>query len=502
MKKFFKYYLFKVVTIGGLLFLQLAALLACSCWAFLCLDFLRIALRIGAVILALRVAVLPYNIPCRIGWIIGILALPAVFMPLYFLFGRGGSIRRINKFVNENKLLPADEEQNEISAPPHIAKQFLTLRKKGGFPISQNSVCTYYPSGEDMFSGIKEIISRAEKYIFMEFFIISEGKMWGEVLELLKEKAKQGVKIYILRDELGTICLLPKNYNQKLKKFGIECRIFNALSPKIKPDINYRDHRKIVSADGIYAITGGANIADEYINAVSPYGYWKDTAVYLEGESAWSLSQMFIQMWNMSGGQLSPDSFKPNLLPSNNGYTGITQPFGDYPSCHMGFSESVFINMVTNAQKTAYITTPYLIPDQPLVSALCRAAENGTDVRLFTPLVPDKKYIHIMTRANYIPLLKSGVKIYEYSKGFIHSKSILCDGNLGYVGSANLDYRSLYLHFECGVLMYDAAACTQLKNDFEEILNVSVPIQKNDKSVLKAKHNVFYRVLRIFSGLL
>ena len=400
----------------------------------------------------------------------------------------------------KEKIIPIKE--NEISAPPHIVKQFYVLKKTGGFPYSDNSLCTYYPTGEAMYSGIKEIIKKAEKYIFMEFFIINMGFMWGEILEILKEKAKQGVKIYILRDELGTICHFPKDYNKKLKEMGIECRIFNTLSPKIKPDINYRDHRKIVVSDGIYAITGGANIADEYINRISPYGYWKDTAVYISGESAWYFSQMFIQLWNMNGGKLDIKDFIPRKFLENTRNTGITQPFGDYPSCRMGFSETVFINMITNAQHTAYITTPYLIPDQPLVSALCRAAENGVDVRLITPLIPDKKYIHIMTRANFVPLLKSGVRIFEYQKGFIHAKNILCDGEIGYVGSANFDYRSLYLHFECGVLMYGTTACVQLKNDFEGILSDSKEVKQDDKIVLSASHNVFYRILRLFSGLL
>ncbi|MGN0595217.1 MAG: phospholipase D-like domain-containing protein, partial [Hominimerdicola sp.] len=346
MKKLFGIYIFKVITIGGLLLLQLLLLLSCSCYLFCCFPICRLIIWLLAVGTALRVAVLPCNIPCRIGWIIGILALPAVFIPLYLILGRGGSIRKIKKFMCKEKIIPIKE--NEISAPPHIAKQFYALKKTGGFPYSDNSLCTYYPTGEAMYSGIKEIIKKAEKYIFMEFFIINMGFMWGEILEILKEKAKQGVKIYILRDELGTICHLPKDYNKKLKEMGIECRIFNTLSPKIKPDINYRDHRKIVVSDGIYAITGGANIADEYINRISPYGYWKDTAVYISGESAWYFSQMFIQLWNMNGGKLDIKDFITCQFPENTRNTGITQPFGDYPSCRMGFSETVFINMITN----------------------------------------------------------------------------------------------------------------------------------------------------------
>lgn len=501
MKKFFKFYFLRVTLIGLLLAVQLVGIVFCSFYAFCCFGYYRFFLWVISVMTALRIAVTPCNIPCRIGWITGVLAVPAVFLPVYFLFGRGGSIRRIQKYIRENPLKKGTQPTGLSDIPRNVSRQFHALYTAGGFCAYNNTRCEYLHSGEDMFVKIKEMLSKAESYIFLEFFIIDKGEMWGEILDILQKKAEEGVKIYILRDDLGTICLLPANYDKRLGKMGIESRKFNVFSPHITPDINYRDHRKIIVCDGRTALTGGANLADEYINKISPYGYWKDTAVYLEGEGASAFAQMFIQLWNMSGGKLEPKDFLRNDFRKHEN-CGYVAPFGDHPSCSPGFSESVFINMINSAQKSVYITTPYLIPDPPLVSALCRAAETGADVRLIAPLIPDKKYIHMMTRANYVPLLKSGVRIYEYLPGFIHAKSVLCDGNVGYVGSANFDYRSLYLHFECGVLMYDTKACKQLSEDLSSLFKASREIFMDDEIVIKARRNIFYRVLRIFSGIL
>ncbi len=501
MKKLFKYYFSRVIIISLLLFIQLAAILACCCTAFFCFDrYFRIVLWLVSIAAAMRIASMPCSIPCRCGWIIGVLALPMVFIPLYTLYGRGGAIRKIRSYLKNNPL-PKSTAHPENYAPPRIARQFTALAETEGFSSYCNSVCVYLATGEAMFEKMKSILERAERYIFIEMFIISQGEMWNKTLEILKKKAAQGVSVYLLRDDLGTICLLPKDFDRQMKNIGVESRKFNSFSPTVTPDINYRDHRKIVVCDGLYAITGGANIADEYINLISPYGYWKDSAVYLKGEGAMNLADMFIQLWNMNGGKLDYNDFLPEKKPEIKA-DGLVMPFGDYPSCTAGSSLKAFVNMINGAEKSVYATTPYLIPDPSLTSALCRAAENGVDVRIITPLIPDKKYIHLMTRANYLPLLRSGVKIYEYTPGFIHSKTLICDGNICYIGSANLDYRSLYLHFESGVLTYGTNACKELSEDFEELFKCSEEMSLNDKAVIKASKNPIYRFLRIFSGIL
>ncbi len=501
MKKIFKYYIGRIVICGLLLFIQLAAIIGCC--GFFCLKYkwIDILFSIVAVILSLKIAARRCNIPCRIGWIIGILSFPILFVPMYLLYGQGKSLKKIKRYFYDN---PINIKSNAIlSVPNHINKQFSGLSSASGFPYFTNCPCEYYASGEAFFEGMKKDLRAAEEYILIEFFIINPGKMWDETLEILTEKARQGVKIYVLHDDMGTIALLPPSFHNDMKKLGIETKIFNLFSGQITPRINYRDHRKIVVVDGKYAITGGANIADEYINVIQPYGYWKDTAIRVEGKAVNSFTAMFIQMWNMSGRKLNLiDFIRANDDLSDKNNNGIVLPFGDYPKCCIGFSERSFLNMINNAQKEISITTPYFIPDSRLLSAMCLAAENGIKVRLFTPEIPDKKYIHTLTRANYVTLLKSGVEIYEYAQGFIHAKSIVCDKEIAYVGSANLDYRSLYIHFECGALLYKVQAVKQLCSDIENIQNRSQKINPDDPRIIKADKNIIYRTLRIISGLL
>lgn len=499
MKKLFKYYLGRIITNGLFLLIQFILIIGCCCYVCLHWRWINIIVSIISLILALKIAVQKCNIPCRIGWIIGILFLPVLFIPMYILYGRGTALKKVKRYL-ETYPMPLNDSE-EIAAPKRIAKQFEGLSGISGFPAYIGE-CEYYPTGEDFFAAMKECLLKAEKYIFLEFFIINYGHMWNETLDILKQKVKQGVKVYILFDDLGTIALLPPDFCRQMKDMGINAKIFNLFSGKITPKINYRDHRKIIVVDGKTAMTGGANIADEYINRISPYGYWKDTAVKIQGKSAETFASMFIQMWNMDGKDLKYEDFIHNKKESIKNKECIVLPFGDYPMCSIGYTERVFLNLINNAQKEISITTPYLIPDSRLLSAICLASENGIKVRLFTPEIPDKKYIHIVTRANYITLLKSGVEIYEFSDGFIHAKSIVCDKEIAYIGSANLDYRSLYIHFESGVLTYRTRSVEQLSNDIEWLIKASEKISLNDPKIIKADKNIIYRFLRIFSGLL
>lgn len=498
MKKIFKYYLGRIITNGLFLAIQLIAIIG-GC-GYLCLHWrwIRISASILSLILALKIAVQKCNIPCRIGWITGILFLPFLFIPMYLLYGRGTALRKIQHYLKENPM-PL-QKSSDIEAPLRIRKQFNGLSTTSGFPI-YNGNAEYFATGESFFEAMKNDLEKAEKYIFLEFFIINFGKMWDEVLAILDKKAKQGVKIYILYDDLGTIALLPPDFCKQMKDRGINAKIFNLFSGRITPKINYRDHRKIVVVDGKAAITGGANIADEYINRISPFGYWKDTAIRIEGNSANTFSAMFIQMWNMSGDTLEYSDFIYHDNKAGKSESAVL-PFGDYPMCAIGYTERAFLNLINNAENEINVTTPYLVPDSRLLSALCLASENGINVRLFTPRTPDKKYVHIVTRANYVTLLKSGVEIYEYTKGFIHAKSVLCDNEIAYVGSANLDYRSLYIHFESGVLMYKTDSVKQLSKDIQSLLKCSKKISPDDPNIIKADKNILYRFLRIFSGLL
>lgn len=500
MKKLFKYYLGRILINGLLLAIQLLLIIGCCCYVCLHWRWTNIIISAAALILALKIAVQKCNIPCRIGWIIGILFLPVLFIPMYILYGRGTALKKIMHYLRENPM-PLQKSE-KIDAPKRIKKQFEGLSSASGFPSYNNNECEYYPTGESFFEAMKKDLESAEKYIFLEFFIINFGCMWDQTLDILKKKIKQGVKVYILYDDLGTIALLPPEFLNQMKDIGINAKIFNLFNGKITPKINYRDHRKIIVVDGKIAITGGANIADEYINKISPYGYWKDTAIRIEGNGAATFAAMFIQMWNMNGEILEYENFIYSSQESSASDQSAILPFGDYPMYSIGFTERAFLNMINNAQSVINITTPYLVPDSRLLSALCLASENGLKVRLFTPEIPDKKYVHIVTRANYVTLLKCGVEIYEFSDGFIHAKSILCDDEIAYVGSANLDYRSLYIHFESGAVMYKTKSVSQLSKDIDNLLKSCKKISLNDPRIIKADKNILYRFLRIFSGLL
>lgn len=501
MKRFFRFYFFRVIIIALMLGLQLVGLVWCACCAYYFYKAFRIALWILSAATAVKISACQSCTPNKTGWIIGVLALPVVFLPMYYLYGSGRVIGRIQRYFEKIRTPENLTEKFPDKIPQSVKNQFFSAAKSGGFGLYDGGSCKYLPDGEAFFEQIKAIVSKAEQYIFMEFFILDKGSMLDEIFDILKRKISEGVKIYILMDDLGTICLLPSDYPQRLKKMGIECLRHNAFSPKITAGVNYRDHRKIVVADGRYAMTGGANIADEYINLISPYGYWKDTGVYTEGRAAQGFAEMFRQMWELNGGVI-PDGFFDGTEHSERLSESLCMPLGDIPSCGMGTSETAFINMISSAEKKVYITTPYLIPDKELTGALCRAAERGADVRIITPLVPDKRYVHIMTRRSYKPLLEKGVKIYEYQPGFIHAKSILCDGRLAYVGSANLDYRSLYLHFECGLLMYDTPACKQLDEDFAELFKVSEQVSIGDKTVQAAQRSLLGKLLSLVMPLL
>lgn len=499
MKKPFHIYTGRILINSFQIALQLSVIIG-GC-ILLCLIFkpLYLLVYIFSIYTAFRIAVRRCNIPCRMGWIIGVLSLPTVFLPIYYLYGNGRILKKIDRYMNYNKLPLI--HSNSFDAPPHIIKQFSGLSNISSFPVYTCSKTDYFPTGQDFFKVLKEDLKSARKFIFLEFFIINSGQMWSEILQILKEKATQGVKIYLLFDDMGTITHLPGTFKKQMKSYGINARNFNAFSGILTPAINYRDHRKIIVVDGKIGYTGGVNIADEYINLIHPFGYWKDSMIRIEGNAVNTFTSMFIRMWNMYKHQLNYSDFICNNIASNHS-EAIVMPFGDYPMCDVGYTEKAFLNLINNSKKSIDITTPYLIPDSRLVSALCLASENGVRVRVFTPEIPDKKYVHIVTRANYISLLKSNVEIYEFQNGFIHSKSMLCDNEIAYIGSTNLDYRSLYIHFESGVLTYRSKAVKDLENDIANAKKNSKKINPDDPKIIKADKNIFYKILRIFSGIL
>ena len=440
-------------------------------------------------------------------WIFLILLFPLFGGLFYWLSELQSSVQRFRKksISAENKAkklmcLSDTGYQSAILRNPEYTRQFRYLQDFAGFPIYDGTRTKYLSPGEMKFDSLLRELEKAEKYIFLEYFIVQEGVMWDSILEILKRKAAEGVTVRLLYDDFGCFALLPKDYPKTLKKYGIECAIFNPFRPFLTIKQNNRDHRKIVSIDGKVAFTGGINLADEYINVKEKHGHWKDASVMIEGKAAWSFTLMFLQMWELTVGtdeeyeKWYPYADKPCEI---NG-SGFVLPYADSPLDKENVGEHVYMQILNNAKDYVYINTPYLIVDDKMLSALCLAAKSGVDVRIVTPHVGDKWFVHTTTRSYYRELLRAGVKVYEYTNGFIHSKTFVSDDKVATVGTTNLDFRSLYLHFECGALMYDSEAVMEVKEDFLDTLEICQPITAEDCKAHPFKRSV-QDFLRIFA---
>ena len=350
------------------------------------------------------------------------------------------------------------------------------LKNAGGFPLYDHSNVTYLPSGEAYFSSLIEALESAEKFIFIEVFIINEGKMWGDVLEILKRKAAAGVTVKIIYDGSCAILDLPYGYPKTLKKYGIEAKMFSRLRPFISTTYNNRDHRKIAVIDGKIAFTGGSNLADEYINLRHPFGKWKDACVKVTGSAVDGFSVMFMRMWDVEAPFSDYDYEKYLTAAPDEKSSGFVVPYSDMPLDEERIGEYVYIDIINRAEKYVYIMSPYLILDSGVITALSLAAKKGVDVRIVLPHIPDKKYAFALAKSHYAQLTSFGVRLYEYTPGFVHSKVFLSDDVHGVVGTINLDYRSLYHHFECALYMNSVGALDDIKKDFEETFETSMPI--------------------------
>ena len=341
------------------------------------------------------------------------------------------------------------------------------LCRTGAFPIYENTQVQYFPLGEDKFAAMTTELKKAERFIFMEYFIIDEGYMWGSILKILADKAAQGVDVRVMYDGMCEVSLLPHDYPKRMGKLGIKCKPFTPISPFISTQYNYRDHRKILVIDGKVAFNGGVNLADEYINKTRRFGHWKDTALMLKGEAVQSFTLMFLQMWNIDEKEPQWDEF---LAPEKAQTDGFVMPFGDCPLDDDKVGEMVYMDILNRAKSYVHIMTPYLILDNELETALKFAAQRGVDVKIILPGIPDKKAAYALAKTHYKMLTKAGVKIYEYTPGFVHAKVFVSDDEKAVVGTINLDYRSLYHHFECATYLFQTGCITQIEDDFESTL--------------------------------
>ncbi|MEG1009926.1 MAG: cardiolipin synthase, partial [Clostridia bacterium] len=359
----------------------------------------------------------------------------------------------------------------------------------------------YFDLGEKYFDNMLNDIKNAKKYIFLEYFIISKGKLWDELFCILKEKVKEGIEVYIITDEIGSIVRYPKNFKNDMKKYGIHLNIFNPITPVITSYINYRDHRKITVIDGEIAYSGGVNIGDEYINKEIIHGHWKDTGIRITGSAINNYVIMFISSWNLYNKiQLSINKY---INHNNNiSSTGYIIPYCDGPNDKEKPAETIYMNVINTAKDYVYITTPYLILDNEMITSLKNAAMSGVDVRIITPHIGDKWFVHAVTRSFYSELLEAGVKIYEYKPGFIHSKTFVSDDEVSIIGTINLDFRSLYLHYECASYTYKTGVESDVKNDFILTQNKSIEININESKYNSFINKIIYSILRLFAPIM
>ena len=349
---------------------------------------------------------------------------------------------------------------------PDMAGLARYVNHSGCFPVYDETAVRYFPLGDELFPAMLEELEKAERFIYLEFFIIDEGEMWGRILEILARKAAAGVDVRLLYDGTNEFFTLPRDYAKRLEKLGIRAKAFAPVMPFVSTHYNYRDHRKILVIDGRVAFNGGVNLADEYINRVRRFGHWKDSAVMLTGEAVRSFTLMFLQMWDLEEGQIPERERLFAPVERQSGASGFVLPYADCPLDRERVGEWVYLDILNRARRYVHIMTPYLILDQEMQTALKFAAERGVDVRLILPGIPDKRLPYALAKTHYRSLLESGVRIYEYSPGFVHAKVFVSDDREAAVGTVNLDYRSLYHHFECGTYLRDADCIGSIEEDF------------------------------------
>lgn len=417
---------------------------------------------------------------------------------------------RINYLVTmTKKKIPQDKE---VINNPDIVGSCTDdlcryLNKSGCFPVYANTDVTYFSSGEEKFESLIEELQKAEKFIFLEYFILDEGYMWGKVLGILEEKVKQGVDVRVMYDGMCEISTLSFDYPERVEKLGIKCKAFSPIRPFLSTHYNYRDHRKILVIDGKVAFNGGINLADEYINRVERFGHWKDTAVMLKGEAVQSFTLMFLQMWNITEKTPEWDKFlKYDCLfkydHEKSCAEGFVMPYADCPLDDYKVGENVYMDILNRATDYVHIMTPYLILDGELETSLKFAAQRGVDVKLILPGIPDKKMAYALAKSHYKSLIKSGVKIYEYTQGFVHAKVWASDNEKAVVGTINLDYRSLYHHFECATYMYKTKCIVDIERDFHETLEKCREVTPETIKNEKLYYKIFGGLMKIFAPLM
>ena len=446
-----------------------------------------------------------------IGWLLLIMVFPLYGAILYLILGKKtispSNRKRLNRFVKAftntsninkdklNNLKMLEEIDSDLS------RQSKYISRSAYSTLWKNTEAKYYPLGDDFLDDFIFELEQAKNFIFIEFFIISFGEMWSKILEVLEKKRDEGVDIRIMFDDFGSFGGVPSNYDAQLRKAGFKAQAFNPIKPNVNIRYNYRDHRKICVIDGNVGFTGGVNLADEYINRSIRFGHWKDTAVKLVGMGVWDLTVLFLSQWNVAVGDSDKDfsKYAPTLMAKDDGYV---QPFGDNPLDEVAMAETAYLQIINMAKKYVWITTPYLVITRNMINALSVAAQSGVDVRIVVPKIPDKKYVYEVSQSYYLELIKAGIKIFEYTPGFIHSKMFISDDKVSIIGTVNMDYRSFYLHFECGVAFFLSSIIEDVKKDFQNLFEISEPIDYDKASKVLIIRRIYRLVVRLFAPIL
>ena len=468
-------------------------------------GWIDIVLRVMSVLIILIIINHSRHLSSDLLWIVLIFLFPIPGTLIYLFLGAdlisSRTFRSLKSTTEESEkyfLQDKAVEKDFDTAPGAIRGQFRYLSESSNFPFYRNKSIDYYPLGDIGYPVMLEEMRKAKKFIFLEYFIVEEGKMWDGMVDILKAKAKEGLDVRVLYDDLGSLRTLPSAYASTLEKEGIQCVPFNRINPIIGIIANHRDHRKIMVIDGETAFSGGVNLADEYINVKVIHGHWKDNIIRIKGEAVWSYTVMFLTHWNALR-QTDDDFTKFRVaVPEEAEFDGWICPYGDTPLDNELTGQSVYLNMINHSSKYLYVMTPYLIIDSDMTNMLILAAKRGVDVRIITPGIPDKKVIWDITRSYYPPLMEAGVKIFEYTPGFVHSKVFISDDREATVGTINLDYRSLYLHFENGTYLYRVSTIEKIRDDFLETNKQCRRVTGRDikSNILK---ELVIEVLRIFA---
>ena len=515
MKRFidcaFKIIFSRTLIVILMLLLQIAVLFSGFTWLGNYMDFIWEGMSFLGAILIIFIINRDEPTEFKLTWIIPICVFP-VFGALIYLFvisNAGGIGLKAKTYIRmketEGLLYTSEETKEAISECDDSFKGFSNyMENRAGYPTYHNSAAQYYPLGEDKFEALLEELKKAKRYIFLEYFILERGIMWNAVLDILKEKVKEGVEVRVMYDGMCSILLLPYRYPKELEKYGIKAKMFAPIIPFLSTSQNNRDHRKIVVIDGKVAFTGGVNLADEYINRKVVYGHWKDVAVKITGDAVRSFTVMFLQMWNVSEkGTEDYERYLQDIEYEQPLYhDGFVIPYGETPTMKREVAKTVYESMINSANKYVHIMTPYFIVEREFLDSMRFAAGRDVEVSMILPHIPDKKIVYYIARTFYPELLRSGIKVYEYTPGFVHAKTFASDDISATVGTINLDYRSFYHHFECGAYFYDNKVVGKVEEDFQNTLSKCQEVTRDYYKKIPLHQKILGRIFRLVAPLM